>query len=1478
MPTRYQAARLGKIEVEQTTNDSSTVFISAKDVNKVIRDSLRHKKTPKKPMDFLTMIREQEAKNDAGWLRQLAITKDNNQEKMVFMFLRALLTNSHDNHGFLQPLYHAWGIPLDDENTVEHCLGVIFPEESLPSSMKDLLSVSFMSQKGHELELYERMMVRKEQGGAKGWVRTELSADKRKHLRPGMETNLLILQYGLLKGRSGGPDPCQGLLREAWGIEDQKTVKSAIEEKFIDVVFNPAALVTPRPMECPRNPFIAPTVDGPSAPLKRVKVPRVSPSDDGSPFVETQGACNLQSDMLLASDECIEVERVSPSDEHINVSLFGESQEGHRNLQHNLLLGSDQCIEVQRVSSPSDESTNDFPFGESHVACIVQQGLKVVTDEIIEVHRVPSSAESINDGNTREVCNLQCDTLLESDECIEVRRVSPTDESTNSSSFVFESDEGIEITRVPAEESENPPRSRDHQKKYALISFMEKTAGGSIDHLSIEELVCVKADAFDKIGEQIESKQPSPELQTMAHHVLDSLSTKDCDIVELRTLTANGKVRNGDNVWQKLFKPRKTHSALKDEPRRVKRSIQRKAKALDKAANFLTSNDEEAKVDILAEQAALTGHIIVKTEDIMFDIPECIAFQRHVGTTRKGLLRIDQGIRWKVPSSFRMFPTQLSKKLREHGLDNSLKPVTESIALDVVKGEKAEECVFWYLPDPARALELLTEHCVLSKTLQQSIEFSKLENKLLVCFGGDRGGGDFTMLIRVLNRKNGNAREHCQPICRYEDGTESYDNLAKTVYSGKNPIKNFLQRLVDDVLHAIVLTAVSEDEGTVFGAACLMIQFDRDEGCAEQTDARHRARTLGVSWAQFAGQVERCFDDDDFQAEDTDRKTPSIVKLERGTLPILSLVRKGDSDASGEKEYIGLQILNEDLDVVLSHRFPVPLVIPETGQIKHDLLHVIGFPSQDTKQALIVAGQGQASSSYPCLWCMEHFGNFTDNVPSWESMYDPNNPILKSRQKDAPLRIDKFSNEKMCKIMQRKTGNNNIVLKGDKLTEARQDCRSVVRTPHINIAPHKNLMGLMHATQGVMTHLCDANREQLRWIDVQYGDWHEKILGIKQEVEDILKQPKTIEWKKLHREIGKLDRKIVQLALDIEKEEKKPRPNRNKIRCHEQSIRRHEETKEELANDDAYGPVNKTLCGAEIMKELIDDYMKPKCKKPRGPAEYVFNKGIEIYGRVRYRAEHSGYELSNSDGIKALAVWDDICGAVCRTYGDQPTAKQLVESVMEESKRVAGPLLEVSIALKSQERIDPEKQDEIKASICALSSAWRECYPDKKIFLKFHHVEAHVIVVIEMYEMAGRGSEESFEASHPLLNEIKKQQARVASTERRIANEVGAVQSTLCPEVAAKSIELKEKFKGKRRGPYKTSGANRNQETLTFVEDAVEDVLDYVVVEDGAARLKAEWVEAYQLCRYNKVPQLWSNAFETDDSLGATCKNKLKYV
>ena len=77
----------------------------------------------------------------------------------------------------------------------------------------------------------------------------------------------------------------------------------------------------------------------------------------------------------------------------------------------------------------------------------------------------------------------------------------------------------------------------------------------------------------------------------------------------------------------------------------------------------------------------------------------------------------------------------------------------------------------------------MTASCIEQKKFENSIDFSHLKNKIIVCIGVDRGGGDVINMLRIGNRTDGNTAEHSIPISVVEKATEDYDVLKKTVYN-----------------------------------------------------------------------------------------------------------------------------------------------------------------------------------------------------------------------------------------------------------------------------------------------------------------------------------------------------------------------------------------------------------------------------------------------------------------------------------------------------------------------------------------------------------------------------------------------------------------------------------------------------------------------------------------------------------------------
>jgi hypothetical protein len=84
-----------------------------------------------------------------------------------------------------------------------------------------------------------------------------------------------------------------------------------------------------------------------------------------------------------------------------------------------------------------------------------------------------------------------------------------------------------------------------------------------------------------------------------------------------------------------------------------------------------------------------------------------------------------------------------------------------------------------------------------------------------------------------------------------------------------------------------------------------------------------------------------------------------------------------------------------------------------------------------------------------------------------------------------------------------------------------------------------------------------------------------------------------------------------------------------------------------------------------------------------------------------------------------------------------------VHNFLRQSQLVSAPLLELSKILKSQDKIAATILDQVNKCRVELTKQWRTVFPDKNVFIKLHHIEAHVTHFILMYQMYDRLSEDN---------------------------------------------------------------------------------------------------------------------------------------
>ena len=235
------------------------------------------------------------------------------------------------------------------------------------------------------------------------------------------------------------------------------------------------------------------------------------------------------------------------------------------------------------------------------------------------------------------------------------------------------------------------------------------------------------------------------------------------------------------------------------------------------------------------------------------------------------------------------------------------------------------------------------------------------------------------------------------------------------------------------------------------------------------------------------------------------------------------------------------------------------------------------------------------------------------------------------------------------------------------------DCGSVVNKPGLDTHGKKDTLAPMHVSQGLHTHFTCLIRKLIR--EAEDGNkWMQHVDDVEREAEALIRTLKALNFNADHRAVIALEKKL-------------------------KEARERLETATEANDENAIGAANaavdnlmlqlttynigrqylsrvKKIQGAEELLKEIKAHKKQSSKKPHGPAEYRYNKSFEEEAKVRFRAEHSGFELSNSDGITVLQHWNNICESTTGVHDvdseDETEANmaKAIKEIMDESKKI----------------------------------------------------------------------------------------------------------------------------------------------------------------------------------------------------------------
>ena len=826
------------------------------------------------------------------------------------------------------------------------------------------------------------------------------------------------------------------------------------------------------------------------------------------------------------------------------------------------------------------------------------------------------------------------------------------------------------------------------------------------------------------------------------------------------------------------------------------------------------------------------------------------------------------------------------------------------IALQVDKNRRSKLCVFWRINDAITLLEKQIEGMMVRGDFEKSEDFSSLKETMVVVIGGDKGGSDTSMLMRVANRVGGNTKDNCHVLAQYEDGVENYANLSRTIHEKGSNVHKFMQDLLDDKQHSFVIEFLLGDGGKMKVYACKCTVLRLFESPAEEALSKVQVKVQLLP--------DRTYEDGLFMEHVlvgerlTTNNPDGLVRL----VPYLGLECKDElylaielitSNRNPDK-HVGFRLLQNET-LLYTRKFKNPVLKPRLRRTEHVELRVaayqaVGFIAHDHKYGWHINGQGGSAAMFAnCLTCTQNSKTFRTNPIKWAGMHQPNNPLLQKQAdddgvlpSDAPLRQDDFTGDKLFKIWDEETTGNSYLTEKE-LATLKVRCASVDKPPLL-ITRDKETGAPMHSAQGAGNHFFNLIRKETAIIDSVGNDQQKEVQVIHR---DIISFIKDVEKLKKKQQGFKTRITVLRNAI------RKGTENGQDVSSKEENLQEKLTEMAQHAEVNEYTTMMRLLDGAKYLKGHVDSWFKQK--NGFGESSYLLREAVKLCGGI-YRAEHGGFELSNGDVLKILAKWDVISELVSKAYGDaddggststdgpqesddqricRRKCHEDIVRVMDESNPIAADLLILGKQMKDQEKRKPEYVQIVKDAACWYYTKWLEKHPGNyEPPPKIHSVFSHVAPFMVKNGMYGRLSEEGFESMHPELNIQKARIKGQGSIKIRINVLNCRLQSRSKPEVEACREGFKRSIMTTANRPtsYQKGGnASKINDDCSMENDSLIEVEGIYWNIDGYSQdaiIRKSWLVALDVTRC-KVQDKWHRPINAMD-IGQVKKQESRYT
>ena len=495
----------------------------------------------------------------------------------------------------------------------------------------------------------------------------------------------------------------------------------------------------------------------------------------------------------------------------------------------------------------------------------------------------------------------------------------------------------------------------------------------------------IEAVALPLLTEHIDqcSNILSTKIQSLAYKVIQKMEDTSSRFTDIIYYDTNGRQRY--QKYLRLKVARGSHEASSAKAHSY--LVTRKANEIDEAAEAVFNGkfSDDFIEHVFEKLAKRRGLAVFKHEGLQLTIAEIASLRDFCGLSSNKTFKLKQAIEVLRPQlKGVIFVPAIQRRLTELEREGNLPVEVRKQPLIIKKeGNKRDLRIVWWLQEPAKMMERLVNLSVIDGTFEASEEFSSIVGEVVVLWGIDKSAKDTGCAIRIANRKEGNSSLFTQLLGGIEDSCECHSNLKATFFSKECPLRSFLQCLVYDHYHMLIVKIGGTCQSFTF------LPYPTLDHCITRPISVTSVKEIDVERVSFHPVIENGLPPQVTMPIDTREVSISLVthSFDEALPKSAKTVRK--------KSIVGFELLIGSVSV-FAQRFSDSIGIETNAKMSDaevSIKQVNGHPANDYKQSLILSGIGSASAICSCVCCMEEKSSF--HIPS-ERFQKHRDPAIKT--------------------------------------------------------------------------------------------------------------------------------------------------------------------------------------------------------------------------------------------------------------------------------------------------------------------------------------------------------------------------------------------------------------------------------------------------------------------------------------------------